>query len=447
MQTQFTLAQLADPDIKDSNDILRTCTHCGFCTATCPTFVLLGDELDSPRGRIYLMKNMLESGDAPDEKTVLHIDRCLTCLSCMTTCPATVHYGHLVDHGRKYIEENYTRPLPDRALRRLLALVLPYPGRFRAALRGARLAKPFANLMPGRLKTMVGMAPERIPPRSWADVPQVFRAEGPRKGRVALLNGCAQQVVGAQINEATVRLLTRHGMDVIVSRDAGCCGALVQHMGKEAAAREQAKANIAAWVREADGEGLDAVVVNTSGCGTTVKDYGHLFRDDPAWRADAERIGALAKDVSEVMAEIGLQSPVRRPELQVTYHAACSMQHGQGLTRAPKALLGAAGFAVKDVPEGHICCGSAGVYNLLQPEIATRLRDRKVANIGKTRPDVIATGNVGCMTQLAAGTDIPLVHTVELLDWVTGGPKPRALADMEVACRPVAFPAMETAAE
>ena len=427
MQTHFTLAQLADPEIADANAILRTCTHCGFCTATCPTYVLLGDELDSPRGRIYLMKNMLESGEAPDDKTVLHIDRCLTCLSCMTTCPATVHYQHLVDHGRKYIEENYTRSWPDRALRRLLQEVLPSPFRFRAALVGAVFARPFAKLFPGRLETLVSMAPKSLPAPSWVDRPQVIPAEGPRKGRVALMNGCAQQVIGPEINEATIRLLTRHGVEVVIAKGQGCCGALVQHMGKEAPAQANAKANIAAWTQEMDGEGLDAVIINTSGCGTTVKDYGHMLRQDEDWKDPAARVAAITKDISEFMADFGLMEPVRESGLTLAYHSACSMQHGQGITRQPKQLLQAAGFAVKDVPEGHICCGSAGTYNLLQPEIATKLRDRKVGNIGKVAPDAIATGNIGCITQIASGTEIPITHTVELLDWATGGPVPKAL--------------------
>ena len=428
MQTQFTLAQLADPDTREVNDILRTCTHCGFCTATCPTFALLGDELDSPRGRIYLMKNMLEDGGTPDDRTVLHIDRCLTCLSCMTTCPATVDYAHLVDQGRRHIEDHYTRPLPDRALRRLLAAVIPYPQRFRAALAGAALARPLARYLPGRLKGMVGMAPARLPAPSWSDRPEVCPAEGERRARVALLTGCAQPVVAPEINEATIRLLTRHGVEVVVAKGAGCCGALVQHMGREEAAKVQARRNLAAWTREADTEGLDAVVVNTSGCGTTVKDYGHLFRDDAEWRPAAERVAAMTRDVSEFLKDLGLRAPVRTTGLRVAYHSACSMQHGQGLREAPKALLRSAGFQVSDVPEGHLCCGSAGVYNLLQPEIATDLRDRKAANIAKTRPEVIATGNVGCITQLAPATGAPIVHTVALLDWATGGPAPPGVA-------------------
>jgi glycolate oxidase iron-sulfur subunit len=276
------------------------------------------------------------------------------------------------------------------------------------------------------------MAPKELPAPSWADKPQVFPAEGPRKARVGLLNGCAQTVVNPSINEATIRLLNRHGVEVVVTKDQGCCGALVQHMGDTPGAQAQAKANIAAWTREMDGAGLDAVIINTSGCGNTVKDYGFLFRHDEAWRPAAERVQAIAKDITEFMSEHGLAEPVRRPDLRVAYHAACSLQHGQGVTKAPKGLLGKAGFQVKDVPEAHICCGSAGTYNLLQPEIATQLRDRKVGNIGKTQPDVIAAGNVGCMTQIASGTDVPVVHTAELLDWVTGGPLPKALEGREI---------------
>jgi glycolate oxidase iron-sulfur subunit len=427
MQTNFTLAQLADPDYEASNAILRTCTHCGFCTATCPTYVLLGDELDSPRGRIYQMKAMLEVGETPSEKTVLHVDRCLTCLSCMTTCPATVHYMHLVDHGRKYIEENYIRPLPDRMLRKLLAFVLPYPRRFRLALMGAWMARPFAAAFPGRLKAMLDMAPARIPSPSHVDRPQSFPAEGPRRARVALLNGCAQQVLDPEINEATIRLLSRHGVEVVVAKGAGCCGALTHHMGQEGPAHASAKANIAAWKRELEGDGLDAVIINTSGCGTTVKDYGYMLRGDPDWAEAAAKISGLTKDVSEFMEDLGLMEPVRLTGQQVAYHSACSMQHGQGIREAPKSLLRAAGFDVKDVPEGHICCGSAGTYNLTQPEIAAQLRARKVGNIESTSPEIIATGNIGCMAQIAKGTDIPIVHTAMLLDWATGGPLPSAL--------------------
>jgi glycolate oxidase iron-sulfur subunit len=425
MQTHFTLAQLADADTAESEKILRACVHCGFCTATCPTYVLLGDELDSPRGRIYLIKDMLEHDRPASAKVVKHIDRCLSCLSCMTTCPSGVHYMHLVDHARAHIEETYVRPWPDRLLRQVLQIVLPRPTLFRLSLLAAGLARPWLRL-PGRLGAMLRLAPAHVPAPSPVDRPQVFPAEGARRLRVALLNGCAQRVVAPQINEATIRLLTRHGCEIVVARGAGCCGALVHHMGQKETALAQARANIDAWSHEL-AAGLDAIVINTSGCGTTIKDYGFMLRDDPAYAAKAARISALARDVSEVMADLGLAPSVQATGLTVAYHAACSLQHGQKIVTQPKALLAAAGFVVRDIPDGHLCCGSAGTYNLLQPELAGALRDRKIANIETVRPDVIAAGNVGCITQLAGGTAIPVVHTVELLDWATGGPRPAAL--------------------
>ncbi len=432
MQTSFTLAQLADPDVAEAESILRKCVHCGFCTATCPTYVLLGDELDSPRGRIYLIKEMLEGGRAATEKTTLHIDRCLSCLSCMTTCPSGVHYMHLVDHARTRIEETYTRPFLERWLRRLFAELLPYPTRFRAALLGAWLARPLANVLPGRLAAMLTLAPARIPRRSPMDRPQVFPAEGARRARVALLTGCAQRVLAPAINEATVRLLTRHGVEVVVARGMGCCGALTHHMGREAAALQSIKANVAAWTREVDGDGLDAVVINTSGCGTTIKDYGFTLRGDPDWADKAAKVSALAKDVTEFLTGLGLNAAAHETGLTVAYQSACSMQHGQKITAEPKTLLAAAGFIVKDVPEGHLCCGSAGTYNILQPELATRLRERKVGNIERVGADLIATGNIGCLTQISGATKIPMVHGVELLDWATGGPLPKALEGLDL---------------
>ena len=428
MQTNFTAEQLEDPAVRVSERVLRTCVHCGFCTATCPTYVLLGDELDSPRGRIYLIKQMLEGGAVPSPDVVKHTDRCLSCLSCMTTCPSGVHYMHLVDHARAYIHEHYRRPLPDRLLRWLLERTIPYPGLFRLSLLGARLARPVRDLLPGRLAGMLSLAPDRMAPPSSVDQPQTFAAQGPRRGRGALLSGCAQQVLAPEINEATVRLLTRLGLEVVVARGAGCCGALTHHMGKERSALGFARANIDAWSRELERDGIDAVVINASGCGTTVKDYGFMLREDPAYAAKADRIAALTLDVTEVLARFGLPPATVDADLVVAYHSACSMQHGQKITTLPKQLLSQAGFTVRDVPEGHLCCGSAGTYNLLQPEIASRLRDRKVANIKSTRPDLIATGNIGCITQIGSGTAIPIVHTVELLDWATGGPKPAAMS-------------------
>jgi glycolate oxidase iron-sulfur subunit len=433
MQTNFAPDLLKDPAMASSEKILRTCVHCGFCTATCPTYLLLGDELDSPRGRIYLMKDMLEGAKPATPEVVKHIDRCLSCLSCMTTCPSGVHYMHLVDHARSYIEATYVRPWHDRLLRGILARVLPYPNRFRTAIALAMVAKPFKGLigliplMGARLKAMIELAPARVPARSPFDAPGAFRTEGARRGRVAILSGCAQPVLKPGFNEAAIRLLNRHGVDVVQPRGEGCCGALVHHMGRDAESHAFAKRNIDIWIAEMDGEGLDAIVITASGCGTTIKDYGFMLREDPDYAEKAARVSAIAKDVTEYVMGLELTEPVRETDLVVAYHSACSMQHGQQIRSEPKTLLKQAGFTVKDVPEGHICCGSAGTYNLLQPEIAGQLRDRKVANIERTNPDLIATGNIGCMTQIGKGTAIPIVHTVELLDWATGGPVPEAL--------------------
>ena len=426
MQTNFTLAQLADPDIAASEKILRACVHCGFCTATCPTYVLDGNELDSPRGRIYLIKDMLEHDRPATADVVVHIDRCLSCLACMTTCPSGVHYMHLVDHARVHIENTYDRPPFERLLRALLAWLLPYPQRFRLALLAALPAKPLAPLLDAiglkRLAAMLRLAPWRGPQRPRG--PQTFPAVGARKGRVALLAGCVNDVLAPQINAATIAVLTRHGIEVVLAKGAGCCGSLVHHMGRDDEALTQARANIDAWTAL---EGLDAIVINTSGCGTTVKDYGFMLRTDPAYAERAARISGLAKDVSEYLVALPLEPVQDLPQLTVAYHSACSLQHGQRVNRQPKELLAKLGFAVKDVPDGHLCCGSAGTYNILQPDFARRLRERKVGTIERLRPDVIAAGNIGCITQIAAGTKLPAVHTVELIDWATGGACPPAL--------------------
>ena len=425
MQTRFTDQQLADPKTAHSEQILRKCVHCGFCTATCPTYVLLGDELDSPRGRIYLIKDMLESGRPASERVVRHIDRCLSCLACMTTCPSGVHYMHLVDHARAHIEKTYRRPLPDRLLRALLAWVLPRPALFGLAIRAARLAAPFKALLPGRLRGLIALAPTG--PLAKARTAPPTAMTGERRARVVLLDGCVQQTLAPEINAATARLLARLGVEIVPAGEAGCCGALTHHLGKEDAALASARRNIDAWWRQVEGDGLDAVVITASGCGTTVKDYGHMLAGDPVYADKAARIAALACDVTEFVADLGLAVPTIDTGQRVAYHAACSMQHGQQIVRQPKALLAAAGFDVVEVPEGHLCCGSAGTYNILQPQIARRLRDRKVANIERTRPAMVATGNIGCMVQIGQAIDVPVVHTVELLDWATGGPRPAAL--------------------
>ncbi|MCF8485765.1 MAG: glycolate oxidase subunit GlcF [Rhodobacteraceae bacterium] len=425
MQTNFTAEQLKDPATARANEVLRACVHCGFCTATCPTYQVLGDELDSPRGRIYLIKEMLETGRPADEKTVKHVDRCLSCLACMTTCPSGVHYMHLVDHAREYIEATYKRPLMDRILRGVLAQVLPYPGRFRVALLAAKIGRPFARFMPDpRLKAMLQMAPRRIPPVSRNDDPQTFAPTAPKRMRVALMTGCAQKALNTDINDATIRILRRLGAEVVVAQGAGCCGALTHHMGKSDQSHASAAANIRAWMAEKNGAGLDAIVINTSGCGTTVKDYGHMFRNDPL-AAEAATVAGMAMDISEVLTKLGL--PEGAPKgIKVAYHAACSLQHGQQIKTLPKDLLKRAGFTVVEPADSHLCCGSAGTYNLMQPEISQQLKARKVETLEARRPDIIAAGNIGCMMQIGSGTKVPVVHTVELLDWATGGPKPRA---------------------
>ena len=430
MQTSFTLAQLADPDVAEADKILRACVHCGFCTATCPTYVLLGDELDSPRGRIYLIKDMLENDRPATGEVVKHIDRCLSCLACMTTCPSGVHYMHLVDHARAHVEETYSRPPGDRFLRAVLARVLPDRTLFRLSLRAGTVGRLFAPLFGAlgldRLAAMLRLVPSRLPPSPQGGR-HVIPAQGARRGRVALLQGCAQAVLAPSINAAAIRLLTRKGYEVVLAGE-GCCGSLVHHMGRDEQALAQARAAIDLWTREIETDGLDAILVTASGCGTTIKDYGYMLRSDPAYAGKAARVSALARDISEYLASLDLGAAARPGGLKVAYQAACSLQHGQKIVRQPKELLAKAGFAVRDIAEAHLCCGSAGTYNIMQPEIARRLRERKIANILAAGADVIATGNIGCMTQIAGATAIPVVHTVELLDWAYGGPQPAALA-------------------
>ncbi len=435
MQTNFSAEQLQDPRIAEVDKILRRCVHCGLCTATCPTYVLLGDERDSPRGRIYMMKDMFEGGGAASPEVQHHVDRCLSCLSCMTTCPGGVDYMHLVDRARVHIEETGQRSLKERLLRQLLAKVLPYPDRFRLALRAAPLGMPFMGLMRRlglkELAAMLELAPKRSLRSPKYSGPGTATTHAERKGRVIMLAGCAQQVLRPEINDATIRLLAHRGVDVEVAAGAGCCGALVHHMGREEEAIAFAKRNVDAWSKVMSRGPIDAIVINASGCGTTVKDYGHMLARVPGYAERARKISALTRDVTEFLSEHDLGPPKRWSSLRVAYHSACSMQHGQQITEEPKQLLRDAGFTVMDVPEGHICCGSAGTYNILQPDLARQLRDRKTANIASVKPDLVAAGNIGCIAQLAPGMDIPIVHTVELLDWAYGGPVPRGLEAFE----------------
>ena len=431
MQTNFSLAQLADSDLAESEKILRKCVHCGFCTATCPTYVLLGDELDSPRGRIYLVKDMLESGKPPTETVVKHLDRCLSCMSCMTTCPSGVNYMHLIDHARLHIEKTYTRPVIDRIVRVMIGAVLPHPSRFLLLLRLAKLARSISGLVPERLRVMLMLAPSAPLSSPLGSGPVIWPAEGKRRKRVLLMQGCVQQVLAARINEATVRLLTRLGCEVIVAKGSGCCGAISHHVGQEKTTKRLMKANVDAWTYEIDldqaADNVDAIIVNASGCGTMVKDYAFMLRNDKAYIEKSQRISDLTRDVSEFVSEMDVLPNSDHAGLRVTYHSACSLQHGQEITATPQKLLAALGFNVSEPDEAHLCCGSAGTYNLMQPEIASQLRDRKVAHISRTLPDVIATGNIGCMIQIQDAVEVPVLHTVELLDWGTGGPRPEGL--------------------
>ena len=425
MQTFFSDAQLSDPKLAEANKILRACVHCGLCTATCPSYQVLGDELDSPRGRIYLIKEMLESGRAADAKTAKHIDRCLSCLACTTTCPSGVDYAHLIELGRDHVEKTYRRPWMDRALRAVLVAVMPYPTRFRLAVFAARLTRPLARLIPdSRVQALLALVPKTLPPVSRNDDAQVFPALGPRKMRVALMTGCVQKALDTEINDATIRLLTRLGAEVVVPPNMGCCGALPLHMGQENAALPKARSMVRAVMAAHRAGPLDALVINTSGCGSTLKDYGHLLAQEPL-AADATQVAGLARDVTEVIAALGL--PQTAPKgLTVAYHAACSLQHGQKIKTLPKDLLTQAGFKVSEPADSHLCCGSAGTYNILQPEISGQLRQRKVKTLMARKPDVIAAGNLGCMIQIAQEAGVPVVHTVSLLDWATGGPLPLA---------------------
>jgi glycolate oxidase iron-sulfur subunit len=440
METNFTLEQLRDPKLQEADSILRNCVHCGFCTATCPTYLLLGDERDSPRGRIYLIKSMLEGTIAPRQLRP-HLDRCLSCYSCMTTCPSGVDYMHLSDFARQTLERTAMRRPGDELMRKLLRTILPWPRRFRLALRLARAARPFERLLrrSRRLKTLMAMldlAPRTPLRRGDYTSPQTVRTKKARRGRVALLSGCAQRVLRPQINDATVRLLLHIGYDVILAEGEGCCGALVLHMGKEDQAKAFARRNIDAWHTLREGGPLDAIIVNASGCGTAVKDYAHLFARDPYYAQKARYVSTLAKDITEFAAQQELEPPRGWSDIRVAYHSACSMQHGQSLNEPPRRLLRNAGFTVVEIPEGHICCGSAGTYNILQSELASNLRARKQAAIASVRPDCVVTGNIGCIAQLAGAT-VPILHTVELLDWAYGGPCPEGLEHLQARIRPL----------
>jgi glycolate oxidase iron-sulfur subunit len=437
METNFTADQLRDPRLKEADEILRRCVHCGFCTATCPTYLLLGDERDSPRGRIYLIKSMIEGSAAPRQVRP-HIDRCLSCYSCMTTCPSGVDYMHLSDYARQHIEKTVSRAPGDDFMRKILRWILPYPKRFRFALMLAHAARPFKRFFAhSRFKSLAAMlelAPRGLAKQGIFSMPQTVKTGRRRRGRVVLMAGCAQRVLRPEINDASVRLLNHLGYDVILPEGEGCCGSLSLHMGKEAEAKAFAKNNIEIWHAQREEGPLDAIIINASGCGTSVKDYGHLFAQDPAYAAKAKFISSLAKDISEFAAQQPPEAPAGWSDIRVAYHSACSMQHAQKLQEPPRQLLRNAGFTVVEIPEGHICCGSAGTYNILQSELANGLRERKLASIARVKPDCVASGNIGCITQLSGGP-VPVVHTIELLDWAYGGPCPPALKHLEKRVR------------
>ena len=434
METHFSKEQLKDEDNKSSEKIFRKCVHCGFCNATCPTYQLLGDELDGPRGRIYLIKDMLENDKPANEKIVKHIDRCLSCYSCMTTCPSGVNYMHLIDHGRSHIEKTYKRPFNERVIRSFLSIIIPNPTYFRIIGMLTLLVKPFRFIFPKKISEMIDLMPGKFPKKT-LHKKKVYSAQKTKRiARVALLTGCVQKVLSPQINEATIRLLNRHGIEVVVPKGIGCCGSLNHHLGKSDLAHQTFKKNISIWYDEYLKNGLDAIISNTSGCGTTLKDYGFIFRSDEDFKKKAKKISELTKDITEYLDENIKLDFIRRQnndkEYKIAYHSACSMQHGQKIHDVPINLIKKTGNQVFDIPDGHLCCGSAGTYNLLQSDIAKKLLKNKISNIEKIKPQFIATGNIGCITQIANGTKIPILHTVEIIDWYTGGLKPKVLRNL-----------------
>ena len=357
MQTKFTEEQLRDPDNFANEKVFKKCVHCGMCNATCPTHQLLGDELDGPRGRIYLIKDMLENNRKPTEKVVKHIDRCLSCYSCMTTCPAGVNYMHIIDHGKKYIEKNYQRSLFDKLIRYFLSITLPNTKVFRLSSLLVKLSKPFKFLMPSKIKDMIELMPTNFPKKS-LPIKEVYKSSTKKRiARVALLTGCVQKEISPQINEATIRLLNRHGVEVVVPKKIRCCGSLNHHLGKEEDAHQDFKNNINTWYEEHQKGNLDAILSNTSGCGTTMKDYGFIFREDKELSKKAKVISELTKDISEYIFEsLKLDIKDKGKKYKVAYHSACSMQHGQKVHSQPVSLLEKTNNEIMEIPEGHICC-------------------------------------------------------------------------------------------
>jgi len=431
MQTTFSPEQLKNKNNKSTEEIVRKCVHCGMCNATCPTYQILGDELDGPRGRIYLIKDMLENNKPGNEKIAKHLDRCLSCYGCMTTCPSGVNYMHLIDHGKNHLEKTFKRPIIQRIFRSFLSLTLPNPKVFRTLSVLVNIVRPLNFIFPEFIKNSMKLMPARLPKKT-LKIQKIYSVTKKIPvARVALLTGCVQRVISPEINESTIRLLNRHQVEVIVLPEINCCGSLDHHMGKEKAAHELFKKNINLWYDEYLNNGLTAIISNTSGCGTTLKDYGFIFRDDKEMKKKAKKISELTKDVSEFLdKDIKLDFKKNDKTYKIAYHSPCSMQHGQKVHQQPINLIEKTGNEVINIPEGHLCCGSAGTYNILQQKIAQTLLKNKVENIEKVEPDFISTGNIGCMSQISSGTNIPIVHTVEIIDWLTGGPKPNKLKNL-----------------
>jgi glycolate oxidase iron-sulfur subunit len=431
MQTTFSSEQLKNKSNKSTEEIVRKCVHCGMCNATCPTYKILGDELDGPRGRIYLIKDMLENNKPGNEKIAKHLDRCLSCYGCMTTCPSGVNYMHLIDHGRNHLEKTFKRPIIERIFRSFLSLTLPNPKVFRTLSVLVNIVRPLSFIFPEFIRNSMKLMPAKLPKQT-LKIQKIYSVTKKKPvARVALLTGCVQRVVSPEINESTIRLLNRHQVEVIVLPEINCCGSLDHHMGKEKVALELFKKNINLWYDEYLTNGLTAIISNTSGCGTTLKDYGFIFRDNKEMKKKAKKISELTKDVSEFLdKDIKLDFKKNEKTYKIAYHSPCSMQHGQKVHQQPINLIKKTGNEVLNIPEGHLCCGSAGTYNILQQKIAKTLLKDKVENIKKVEPDFISTGNIGCMSQIASGTNIPIVHTVEIIDWLTGGPKPNKLKSL-----------------
>jgi len=430
MQTQFSIQQLADPKVAQADEILRKCVHCGFCLSSCPTYAMTGDERDSPRGRIWMMREVLSAPDTISSDTSYHIDRCLGCLACESACPSGVDYGHLLDIGREKLGDIVPRRLLDKVMRWLLSVTVPHATRFRAMIMLGRLGWMLTPFMPQQMRAAMQKLPRKLPKIDQIGATStVYPTKQKTIKRVILLAGCAQRALDPEINASTLRVLDRLGVEVVVRQEAHCCGALAHHIGNEKTADHTIRAAILAWHDEIQKNDVDAIIANASGCGTMIKDYGHMMSDDPALCAIAKSISTLAMDITELLAQIGIENIIEPAPAggrgKLAYHSACSLQHGQKIHDMPQHLLRQAGFDIVQPPEPHMCCGSAGVYNILQSEMANGLKQRKLENLKNTKAQFVAAGNIGCISQLNS-SDQPVRHTIQFIDWASGGPPPFA---------------------